>query len=118
VEVAYQGPLPPPRFFNQFNRVVPGLAREIADSAWKEQRHRHKWENNARFNDTFMQSGGLFLGWLLAASCVVGYFSLVYLHYPSLAALPLLGPPVLVTIRSMLPSRNQAKSSEEDKQKD
>jgi len=59
----YQGPMPPPPMMRGFDTVVPGLAREIADAAHEERRHRHRSENKALWNDIFMQSGGLILGW-------------------------------------------------------
>ncbi len=65
ISASYVGPMPPPPMLRQFDQVVPGLAREIADSARDEQRHRHRWENKALWSDIFVQSGGLFLGWAL-----------------------------------------------------
>jgi hypothetical protein len=65
----YQAPMPPPPMMRDFDEVVPGLAREIADAAHDERRHRHKWENKALWNDIFVEAGGLFLGWALAAGC-------------------------------------------------
>ena len=47
VEIAYQGPLPPPVVLRDFIQIIPGLGREIADSAWLEQDHRHTWEMRA-----------------------------------------------------------------------
>lgn len=73
---AYHGPFPPPQMMGEFDRAVPGLAKQIADMALAEQDHPHGWENKAQLNDIFMQSGALTLGWLLAGVCVVGAFVL------------------------------------------
>ncbi len=62
----YRGPMPPPAMMREFNEIVPGLARKIADASHAEQKHRHAWENKALWNDIFVESGGLFLGWALA----------------------------------------------------
>lgn len=68
---SYRGPMPPPAMLEEFERVVPGLARQIAAMALEEQKHRHRWERRALWNDMFMQSGGIFLGWTIALICAV-----------------------------------------------
>lgn len=72
----YQGPIPPPHLLEEFDRVVPGLAGQIVGMAIAEQRHRHRWETKALWNDIFMQSGGLTLGWGLAGASLLGAFVL------------------------------------------
>jgi len=74
----FQGPMPPPEILQGYEDVVPGLARQIAKMAIDEQQHRHQWERRALWNDIFAQSGGLWLGWLLAAGCACGSFYLAY----------------------------------------
>jgi uncharacterized membrane protein len=75
---SYAGPMPPPPMMGDFDEVVPGLAREIADAAHEERKHRHKWERRALWNDIFVESGGLFLGWALAIGCaaMAGFLAL------------------------------------------
>lgn len=114
VQIAYQGPLPPPAVLYDFDQVVSGLGREIADSAWSEQDHRHMWEKRALWNDIFTQSGGLVLGWLLAGTCVGLYFYLIVNKYPALPSSLLLGPPLLTMIRGMLPAPQESKSAARD----
>ena len=46
-EAFYEGPMPPPAVLKAFDAVVPGLAKQIADMAVEEQKHRHKWERRA-----------------------------------------------------------------------
>ena len=72
----FQGPMPPPVILQGYENVVPGLASQIAEMAAKEQHHRHQWERRALWNDILAQSGGLWLGWVLAAGCACGAFYL------------------------------------------
>jgi hypothetical protein len=65
----------------------------------------------ALLNTMVTQSGGLLLGWILAAGCAVGYGYLIFLHYPALSAAPLLGPTVLAAIRAMLSGLGDEKSA-------
>ena len=107
----FEVPLPPPALLRQYDAALPGLSRQIADMARAEQKHRHRWEMGALRNDVFTQSGGLLLGWLLAVGCVAGYAALIAYHYPALAATPLLGPPILAIIKTMLPGKPSQPSS-------
>lgn len=44
---AFSGPLPTPETLEAFDRVLPGLAREIVDRSELEMRHRHKLDSAA-----------------------------------------------------------------------
>jgi uncharacterized membrane protein len=60
----HQGPLPPPEVLAGYDRVLPGLAKEIVDMAKQEQKHRHRinllhWGTNSSG-----QIFGFFLGLL------------------------------------------------------
>ncbi len=47
VEAAvFQGALPPPSMFGQYDQVLPGSADRIMAMAEKEQAHRIAWENS------------------------------------------------------------------------
>ena len=70
-QAIYEGPMPPPAMLKAFDAVVPGLAKQIADMAVDEQKHRHIWERRALWNNIFAESGGLFLGSLIAVVCAV-----------------------------------------------
>jgi uncharacterized membrane protein len=76
ISASFQGPIPPPPMLRAYDDAVPGLAKQIADAAHLEQQHRHRWERRALWNDIFCQSGGMFLGWVLAVGCAVGAFLL------------------------------------------
>ncbi|MGD0109278.1 MAG: DUF2335 domain-containing protein [Rhodopila sp.] len=76
ISATYHGPIPPPLMLGEFERVVPGLAMQIVGMALAEQAHRHRWERKALWNDIFMQSGALTLGWVLAGTALIGAFVL------------------------------------------
>jgi uncharacterized membrane protein len=85
----------------QFDEVVPGLAREIADAADAEQKHRHQWENKALWNDIFVESGGLLLGWILAGLCVAAGAFLAW-KGNNIGAGILIGPPLVAMVRTII----------------
>ncbi|HET8638375.1 MAG TPA: DUF2335 domain-containing protein [Acidobacteriaceae bacterium] len=78
VAASFQGPMPPPAMMRAYDEVVPGLAKQIAESARLEQEHRHRWERRALWNDIFCQSGGLLLGWMVTVGCAVAAFILAW----------------------------------------
>ena len=43
-QISYSGPLPPARELQAYEAACPGLARQIADMAIREQTHRHELE--------------------------------------------------------------------------
>jgi hypothetical protein len=98
---AYQGPMPPPAMMQAFDAVVPGLAREIADAANEERRHRHRWENKALWSDIFVESGGLFMGWALAAACAVAA-ALLARNGNNLGAAIMLSVPAAAMVRTIV----------------
>jgi hypothetical protein len=100
---SYEGPIPPPHMLAEFDRVVPGLSSQIVGMAISEQRHRHRWENKALWNDIFMQSGGLTLGWGLAGASLLGAFVLGMAGKTVEMAI-LLSVPVIQMIRSIINS--------------
>jgi len=42
---SFRGPLPPPRYLAQYDKVIPGLAERIVRMAEAEQGHRHHCED-------------------------------------------------------------------------
>jgi uncharacterized membrane protein len=44
IAAEYQGMLPPPSIVAEYEKLIPGAAREILDMAKKEQAHRHEKE--------------------------------------------------------------------------
>ena len=62
----YQGPLPPPRMFRDYEEVLPGATDRIFSMAEKEQSHRHRWEADALRADRWYRMAGLSAGWTVA----------------------------------------------------
>lgn len=111
VERSYQGPLPHPDLLKKFDEVKPGLASEIIEASKEERRHRHRWENKALNNNIFMQSGGLLLGWIAVVICIAAYSILTWYGFPLEKTAPLLGVPLLTTIRTMMRSSKPEKNN-------
>ena len=84
-----------------FDTVVPGLAREIADAANDERRHRHQWENKALWSDIFVESGGLFMGWALAAACAMAAARLAW-NGNNVGAAIMLSVPAVAMVRTIV----------------
>lgn len=110
---SYQGPIPPPGMLREFDTVVPGLAREIADMAKEEQRHRHRWENRALWNDVFVESGGLSLGWALAGACTLGAFILAIKGNDAGAGI-LMSPSLAAMVRTIIRGNGSKANKEQD----
>lgn len=85
----------------EFERAVPGLSRQIISMALAEQGHRHGWEKKALWNDIFMQSGALFLGWVIAGVCALGAFVLGMNDKPVAMGI-LLGVPAIQMIKTII----------------
>ena len=65
----HQGPLPTPQMLEDFDRVVPGLARKIVERSELELHHRHKLETSgldARIADQVANRGERRIGQILA----------------------------------------------------
>jgi hypothetical protein len=97
----YRGPMPPPTMMREFEEVLPGLAREIADASHAERKHRHAWENKALWNDIFVESGGLFLGWALAGGCAISAALLAWKSNNWGAAI-MLSAPLVAMVRTIV----------------
>jgi uncharacterized membrane protein len=55
----HQGPLPPAELLRQYDLVVPGLAREIADGAVEERGFRHEMTRRANKQEFILNLAGL-----------------------------------------------------------
>ena len=55
----HQGPLPPAELLRQYDGVVPGLAREIADGAVEERRFRHDMTRRTGTQEFILNMAGL-----------------------------------------------------------
>lgn len=55
----HQGPLPPAELLREYDTVVPGLAREIADGAVEERRFRHEMTRRTGSQEFTLNLAGL-----------------------------------------------------------
>lgn len=67
----FNGPIPPPQHFKEYEVILPGSADRILAMAEKEQSHRHSWEKSHLNWDGLCNVVGLTLGWLLSL-CLAG----------------------------------------------
>ena len=93
---SFAGPLPPPQILAEYEKVSPGLAKAIAESARDEQKHRHYCEK--RFTPLHFMN--VLFGRLITAGTIV---AIVYLTISGFQMIPatitiFLGIPSLVNI--------------------
>lgn len=93
VAYGYQGPLPSPETLQEFDRVLPGLAREIVDRADREMSHRHSLEAEALRTKVGDQASarmqykrGQWMGFVLALGFLIAGVSLTLLGHPAVGA--------------------------------
>lgn len=70
----WAGPMPPSFELESLNRVVPGLAREVADEFRAEAKHRRKIENRSSIGDLV----GMVLGYIMAGAFAAGCFLIIW----------------------------------------
>ena len=71
----FQGPIPPPEYFAQYDKVLPGTAERIVVMAEKEQAHRHERDDIL----DYLQVRGLWLGTFIIILLVgLAAFALYY----------------------------------------
>ena len=73
VEAAsFEGPLPPPSMYREYDRVLPGSADRILAMAEREQAHRVSIEGTALKASANDSKLGQYFGFSLALVCIVG----------------------------------------------
>lgn len=60
--MSYEGPIPPPEQFGQYENILPGSADRILTMAENEQKHRIEIENKAIHSNTSFNRRGQLLG--------------------------------------------------------
>lgn len=68
----FSGPLPPPHFIEEYERILPGSFDRILRMAEKQADHRHELEQRAVRADARHQLFGVIGGFLLAALLIAG----------------------------------------------
>lgn len=90
---SHSGPLPSPELLAEYDRILPGAAREIMDMAVREQTHRHASETAERRYPYW----GMFLGFFALVFCLTEAVYLA-LHGERWISALLIGAPLMTTI--------------------
>jgi len=72
MEMSYNGPLPPPALFEEYNKVLPGAAERILSMAEKQAAHRQDLESRAIKSGIKNSLIGLIFGFILGVMTIVG----------------------------------------------
>ena len=83
---SFQGPLPPPSLFGQYEQILPGSADRILILAEKEQSHRHKWESDVLVAQKSDVGRGQWMGFGLGMAGLIVAFFCSYFGFPVVAA--------------------------------
>ncbi|AWK85055.1 DUF2335 domain-containing protein [Azospirillum thermophilum] len=100
----FQGPLPPPEQFSQYDHVLPGAADRILQMAESEQAHRIFWEQTAIRAETRSSFLGLCFGFLALVVLVSAAVACAYLGKDALAG-ALIGATTLGLIPAFIKGR-------------
>lgn len=100
ISESYSGPTPHPRHLAEIERLVPGGAKQLVDSARLEQQHRHRMQTL----EMLYPYAGLFLGAFLMLLCIAAAVFLA-VRNDTTVALALIGVPVLTAIGWMIKAR-------------
>ena len=68
----YQGPIPPPEDFREYEAVLPGASKEIIDMAKSQQEHRIDMERKIVEHEIKSEDRGQLYGFVLGAFCISG----------------------------------------------
>lgn len=82
---SFQGPLPPPSLFGQYDQILPGSADRILALAEKEQSHRQKWESDALSAQKSDVRRGQWMGFGLSVFALITAFLCAYFGFPIVA---------------------------------
>ena len=79
---AFSGPLPHPEFFQAYEHTLPGAADRILTMAEKQQEHRHSQQLVRLTLDGTRERCGQWMGFLIAASGIIGGVTLLIFDKP------------------------------------
>lgn len=83
----FRGPLPAPEMFREYEKVLPGLSREIVDMAKDQQSHRMELEKKYVSSSILQSSRGQVMGFILGILCIIGAVVSAYIHESTLACI-------------------------------
>lgn len=72
IQAEYQGPLPLPDHFRQYDEILPGAAHRILSLAEQQSAHRQYLEKHVIRGDGRRAWCGLIVGFILAGGCIGG----------------------------------------------
>lgn len=114
----YQGPIPPPEDFREYEAVLPGASKEILDMAKSQQGHRIDMEKKIVDHEIKIEDRGQLFGFIFGVLCLVGALvasltgnnKLSYL----LATTTLLGAIVVFVLKKMPQLFGKKKEADDD----
>ena len=74
---SFSGPIPPPALLEKYNEIIPNAAERILIMAEKQQEHRQELERKVIFSNAGSQKEGLYLGFVVAMTAIIGGIVLV-----------------------------------------
>lgn len=82
---SFQGPIPAPEDFREYEAVLPGASREILDMAKTQQSHRTGIENKIVDHEIKHEDAGQLYGFILGLVCIVGSLVASYMGNETLS---------------------------------
>lgn len=79
---AYFGPIPPPAMLAEYERLVPGSAKQFLDRLETQSCHRQQMERKHQSHNNARSWGGLVCGTILVLGCVAVSAYAVHCGYP------------------------------------
>lgn len=87
---SYSGPIPPPNFLAEYEKLYPGIAKKFLEEPHKEAEHRRSLENKIAEAQIKLANRGQWMAFWSTAVLSLLSFGLIYLGY-SLEGLTALG---------------------------
>jgi uncharacterized membrane protein len=78
---SYSGPIPPPNFLLEYEKMVPGIAKRFLEEPHVESEHRRALQKMMAQEQVKLANRGQKMAFLLAGSCTLGAFGAIFLGY-------------------------------------
>ncbi len=78
---AYSGPIPPPAFLENYEKLVPGSAKRFLEEPHIEAEHRRSLEQQLVNEQIKLSKRGQILAFTLASCAILGAFITIFLGY-------------------------------------
>ncbi len=78
---SYSGPIPPPKFLSEYERLVPGISKKFLDEPHIEAEHRRAIEKMMAHEQIKLANRGQKMAFCLASLCTIGAFSAILFGY-------------------------------------